>query len=388
LWFANDSVVQMVDPARLAGNGVPPVVHLEAIVADRQRHPVRDKIRIPPLTRDLEIDYTALSFAAPQKVRFRYKLEGRDVDWQHPGARRQAFYTDLPPGGYTFRVIASNQDGEWNDQGATLAFTVAPAWYQTWTVRTLAVLSLIAAGWMLYRMRVRQIARAIANGFDERLAERTRIARELHDTLLQSVAGSKMIADDGLKHADDAARMRNALELVTVWLDQAVKEGRAALTALRGAGVSTGDLAEAFRRAVESEIKPASLALTVSVAGTPRAMHPLIRDEIYRIGYEAIHNACLHAKASHLEVELRYEQNLTLRIADNGIGMTPELVTNGRSGHYGLQGMNERAVRIGATLKLASREGAGTQLTLLVPGSVAFQKPPSPQTPLPDWRGA
>ena len=131
LWFANETVVQMIDPAHQAGNAIPPPVHIEQIVADRKRYPATPVVHLPPLTGDLQIDYVGLSFVAPQKVRFRYRLEGRDQAWQEPGTRRQAFYNDLRPGTYRFRVIASNNDGLWNEQGAALDIVIAPAWYQT-----------------------------------------------------------------------------------------------------------------------------------------------------------------------------------------------------------------------------------------------------------------
>jgi signal transduction histidine kinase/streptogramin lyase len=159
LWFANENVVQMIDPAHLDGNPIPPPVHLEQMIADGKSYALRDDLRLPALTRNLEIDYTALSFVAPQKVRFRYKLEGHDSEWQDPGTRRQAFYSDLRPGDYRFRVIASNNDGVWNEEGATLAFSVATAWYQTWWFRGVSLAALLALLWCIYRLRVRGIQR-------------------------------------------------------------------------------------------------------------------------------------------------------------------------------------------------------------------------------------
>jgi PAS domain S-box-containing protein len=157
LWFANQNVVQMIDPDHLDRNPILPPVHIEEIIADHKPLSPRDGLRLPPLTRDLEIAYTALSFVAPQKVRFRYKLEGHDSEWQDPGTRRQAFYSDLPPANYRFRVIASNNDGVWNEEGATLAFSVAPAWFQTWWFRAGSLAALLALLWCIYRLRVRSI---------------------------------------------------------------------------------------------------------------------------------------------------------------------------------------------------------------------------------------
>jgi PAS domain S-box-containing protein len=157
LWFANENVVQMIDPDHLDRNPILPPVHVEEIIADHNRYAPRDALRLPALTRDLEIDYTALSFVTPQKVRFRYKLEGHDSEWQDPGTRRQAFYSSLPPANYRFRVIASNNDGVWNEEGATLAFSVRAAWFQTWWFRAGALAALLALLWCIYRLRVRNI---------------------------------------------------------------------------------------------------------------------------------------------------------------------------------------------------------------------------------------
>jgi signal transduction histidine kinase len=373
LWFANGSVLQMIYPAHLAGNAAPPPVHVEEITADRKSYSPQAGLRIPPLPRDLEIDYTALSFAVPQKVRFRYKLEGHDATWQEPGTRRQAFYNDLRPGRYRFRVIACNNDGVWNEEGATLDFSVAPAWYQTNWFRILCVVSGVFIVWVIYRLRVLQIARAISARFDERLAERTRMARDLHDTFLQTIQGSKLVADDALDASTDPIRMRRAMEQLSVWLGRATQEGRAALNSLRTA-TQTNDLAEALRRVTEGGLIPSSVAVTFSVIGDAREMHPIVRDEVYRIGYEAIRNACTHSGASRLEVELRYADDLALRVSDNGTGIDPVIADRGKDGHFGLQGMRERAARIGGKLTLGSSSNSGTEIKLIVPGGIIFRK--------------
>jgi len=374
LWFANETVVQMIDPARLDGNALPPPVHVEKVVADRESYEPRQDLRIPPKPHNLVIDYTALSFVAPPKMRFRYRLENHDADWQEAGTRRQAFYSDLPPGNYRFRVIACNNDGVWNEAGATLIFSIAPAWYQTGWFRLLCVVGALFIIWTLYRLRLRQVARAIGARFDERLAERTRIARELHDTLLQTVQGSKFVADDALEKADDSANMRRSMEKLAGWLGQATQEGRAALNSLRTSTTETNDLAAGLRRATEECLLDKSMAVKFSVAGGSRDMHPIARDEIYRIGYEAIRNACEHASASELTVSLNYAQDLTLRVNDDGVGIEPAVVAGGKDGHFGLRGMRERAERIGSKLTLNSSPRSGTEMRLVVPGNVIFRK--------------
>jgi signal transduction histidine kinase/ligand-binding sensor domain-containing protein len=370
LWFTNDIVVQSIDPEHPVRNEVVPPVTVEGVIADRKLLPMEQGVVAPPRTRDLQIDYTALSFTVPQKVRFRYKLEGHDADWQDPMSRRQAFYTDLPPGKYRFLVQASNNDGVWNEQGASLDFSVAPAWYQTAWFRILFIATVFLVLWRLYRLHVRQVTRSLALRFDERLAERTRIARDLHDTFLQTIQGSKMVADDALEAGPDAPRMRRALEQLSAWLEQAIDEGRAALNSLRIASTATNDLADGLRRATEQHVD-SSMSVSMSVLGDSREMHPIVRDEIYRVGYEAIRNAQIHSKATSLQVELRYDRDLVLHVRDNGIGIDPSVAHHGKDGHFGLQGMRERAARIGAKLTILS-SASGTDIALAVPGESVF----------------
>jgi ligand-binding sensor domain-containing protein/signal transduction histidine kinase len=372
LWFANGSVLQMIDPADLDENPIPPPVHVETVVADRKVYSAGNDLRLPPITRDLEIDYTALSFMEPQKVRFRYKLEGHDVNWQDPGTRRQAFYSDLAPRKYRFDVIACNNDGVWNEVGATLDFRVMPAWYQTILFRVVCIVVVLFIVWAVHFFRVRQIARVIGTRFDERLAERTQIARDLHDTLLQTIQGSKMVANDALNKRSDEAKMRYALEQLSVWLEQATQEGRTALNSLRSSIELRNDLVEAFQRAADTGPAPGLLAVTISVVGNSREMHPIVRDEIYRIGFEAIRNAQTHSGGSRLEVELRYDLDLVLRIRDNGRGIDLGISKHGRDGHFGLQGMRERSVRIGGKLAIIGSSKYGTEVSLAVPGGIAF----------------
>jgi signal transduction histidine kinase len=352
---------------------IPPPVRIEKLVADRDSYDTSTQLSLPPLRRELEINYTALSFKVPRKVYFRYKLEGHDKDWQEAGSRRQAFYSDLRPGRYRFRVIACNNDGVWNEAGDTLDFLVTPDWFQTSWFRILCILSGVFIVWVIYRLRVLQISRAISARFDERLAERTRMARDLHDTFLQTVQGSKLVADRALKPSTDVRRMRQAMEQLSVWLGQATEEGRAALNSLRTTTTQTNDLAEALRRVTENGLIPSSM-VTFSVVGDAREMHPIVRDEIYRIGYEAIRNAFAHSSASRMEVELRYADDLVLRVSDSGTGIDPDIAETGKDGHFGLQGMRERAARIGGKLTIVSSTNLGTEIRLIVPGSIIFRK--------------
>jgi signal transduction histidine kinase/ligand-binding sensor domain-containing protein len=373
LWFVGMSSLQMIDPGRSYKNPTPPPVHVEGLVADGKSYSPASPITLAPLTRDVRIDYTALSFVMPQRIGFRYILEGRDGDWQDPGLRRQAFYSDLRPGSYRFRVIASNNDGLWNETGATLDFKVAAAWYQTVWFRSLCSFVGVLLLWAIYRLRVRRIAASMKARFNERLAERTRIARDLHDTFLQTIQGSKLVADDALSGNNDLPHMRQAMEKLSAWLGRATEEGRAALNSLRTSATEANDLADALRRALEECRIYSSMEVSLQVAGQTREMHPIVRDEVYRIGYEAIRNASVHSHATQLRVELSYAQDLSLRICDNGTGIDPDILHRGKRGHFGLQNMRERAARIMGKFSVESSGGSGTVITLTVPGGIIYR---------------
>jgi signal transduction histidine kinase/ligand-binding sensor domain-containing protein len=379
LWFASTSFVQMIDPRRTYVNTVPPPVRIEAIVADGQNYAADRPVRLPPFTRRVEIDYTALSFKFPRKVQFRYKLEGLDADWQDAGVRRQALYAALRPGNYRFRVFASNDAGVWNEAGAALDFSIVPAWFQTRWFSLAMGIGILLAATALYRMRVRQIARTMKARFDERLAERTRVARDIHDTLLQTVQGSKLVADHALKNASDHGQLVRAVEQLAEWLAQANEEGRAALNSLRTWTSEPNDLADAFRRALDECRAHPNMDVSLSVVGDGRDLHPVVRDEIYRIGYEAIRNACRHSMGGTVDVMLEYTRDLTLRIRDDGVGIDPAVLEKGKEGHFGLPGMRERAARIGGRFAIETAPRSGTAVTLIVPGRVAFTTASRPQ---------
>ncbi len=227
---------------------------------------------------------------------------------------------------------------------------------------------LVAAffGWFLAR-------RIIELRLDERVTERMRIAGELHDTLLQTIQASQLLAGAALEKSGDPMQQRRALETLSTWLRQAVQEAREALNSLRASTTETNDLAEAFQRAIEGCRRQAATEVSLSVVGDARDMHPVVRDEIYRIGYEAIRNACAHARASHVNVELRYAQDVALCVRDNGVGIDQAVIGRGRQGHFGLQGMRERAARIGGKLTLVSSAASGTEIKLVVPGEIVLR---------------
>ena len=379
LWFHGIDGVNVVDPRHLPFNKLPPPVHVEQITADRKTYDTTSdsggQLRLPALSRDLEIDYTALSLVAPEKIRFRYKLEGYDRDWQEAGNRRQAFYTNLPPRNYRFRVIACNNSGVWNEAGTFVDFTIAPAYYQTIWFRALLVLTVLLVLFALYRLRVRQVAQQVRAGMEGRLDERERIARDLHDTLLQSVQGLILKVHAAAKQITVDVAARNALEKTLDHADQVLAEGRAHVRNLRVTAVSLDDLPAAFKCVAEETPQGSKTIFKTLVQGSTRDLHPLVREETYCIGREAIVNALNHSGGHQIEVEIIYEpRQFRLRVRDNGHGIDQEIFEQGgRPDHWGMQGMRERASKIGAELKLWSGHETGTEVELTVPGATAYQ---------------
>jgi len=374
IWFVNGSDVQMLDPAQLHLNTFPPPVHIERLSADHKDVPITLDTRLPPLTRNIEIDYTALSFVMPQRVRFRYKLEGHDNEWQDGGTRRSAFYMNLRPGTYKFLVTASNNSGVWNEEGASLFFTIAPAWYQTAAFRISCLLAGLLLLWLIYYLRMEQASRSLRARFDERVAERTRLARDLHDTLLQTLQGSKLVADDALENRSDSEHTRRSLEKLSQWIERAMREGRAALNALHSTTLDNRELSQRLQSALDQrELNGASDRL-LTVSGAPVEMDPPITDEICRVGYEAIRNAFMHSHATRIEVLLAYSEDFTLIIRDNGRGMDSTMASRGRTGHYGLQNMRERAAHIRGKFQLITAPNLGTTIELKIAGKTAFRQ--------------
>lgn len=373
LWFANDSVAQMVDPDHLDLNPIPPPVHIEEVLAHGQSYSALNLLDLPPHTRDIQIDYTALSFVSPQRVLFRVMLDGHDSQWSDVGARRSAFYTNLSPGTYRFLVTACNNSGVWNSQADAFSFVILPAWYQTIWFRLFALLALALLCYALYRQRVRQYVAAMRARFNERLDERTQIARDLHDTLLQTIQGSKMVADQARSDLSDPGKMENYLNRLSEWLDRASLEGRAALESLRVANSGNVDLAESIQRGIEELQTKCEIAISFSVKGVPRKIHPVIRQEIFMIAYEAIGNACRHSGGQIVTVQLSYEGGVGLSVSDDGHGIDEQTLKSGKAGRFGLTGMRERAQRIHATLNILSSLGKGTKVALIVPGKMIFE---------------
>jgi signal transduction histidine kinase/ligand-binding sensor domain-containing protein len=384
IWFLSRDGVGVIDPRHLPYNKVPPPVYIEQITADRKAYDPTSygngRVPLPALIRDLEIDYTALSLVAPEKVHFRYKLEGRDSDWQDAGTRRQAFYTNLPPRNYRFRIKACNNSGVWNEAGTSLDFSVAPAYYQTMWFRSSCVIAFLALLAALYQLRLRQVARQFNMTLEARVSERTRIARELHDTLLQSFQGTLLKFHALTYMLLDRPEVQKRLETAIEQARQAVTEGRDAVQSMRSTTLVGNDLARTLVMLGEGLAAEhgngRAPEFCVQVQGTTRELAPLVRDDAYRIASEALRNAFLHAHAARIEVEIRYDpRQLRLRVRDNGKGIDPKVLEAGaRAGHYGLPGMRERAKLVGGKLAVWSELDSGTEAELTIPASIAYAK--------------
>jgi signal transduction histidine kinase/ligand-binding sensor domain-containing protein len=384
LWYVTGDGVQVVDPRHVVINTVPPPVHIEQIIADHKTYwqnlpgAAVANVRLPPRTRDLQIGYTALSLVAPEKVHFKYKLQGQDSGWREVVNDRQVQYSNLPPGHYRFRVKASNNSGVWNEEDTVLDFSVAPAYWQTNWFRALCATFVLALLWAAYQWRLRQVHHQFEMTLDARVDERTRIARELHDTLLQSFHGVLL----RLQTVSQLMRERpmEAQEKLEGTIDEvadAITEGRDAVQGLRDSTVQSNDLALAISTLGEELATDSTNqrpGFRIAVEGEARDLHPILRDEIYRIAAESLRNAFQHAQARKIEVEIRYDnEQFRLRVRDDGKGIDPAVLSRQHGdGHYGLPGMRERATLIGGKLTVWSEVDAGTELELWVPASAAY----------------
>ncbi len=375
LWIATETGTLWMDPARIVRNVLAPGVAVRSLTADGHAHLDPSTLELAAGTANIEIDFAVLSLADPHRVRARYMLEGFDRDWVDAGARRQAFYTNLPPGTYRFRVIGANNDGVWNHAGATLDFTIPPTFVQSrWFVLLCATLVLVAFG-AIYRWRVAQIARRIHARLDERAGERERIARELHDTLLQGIQGLMLrfqAVADRMTHDD---KSHGQLEAALAAADEVVVDARNRVRGLRGVE-GTSDLCLIVEHLVAEAPFDPPIPVRIVVEGKPRLLHPFVAEEIRRIVREALFNVALHAQASSAEVAIGFEpRHLAIRMRDDGVGIPGDVVAHGhKDGHFGMIGMRERTERIGGKLFVSSRPGAGSEITITLPAKLAFAK--------------
>jgi signal transduction histidine kinase/ligand-binding sensor domain-containing protein len=373
LWFSGTLGLGWLDPQRIRRNPNPPPVHIRSVISDGTAYSNAAEVRVPQGTQSLQVSYTAPSLSRPERVRFRYRLDGYDREWIDAGTRRTAFYTNLPPGDYHFRVIAANDSGVWNDAGASVNITLPPTFVQTKLFLALCVLAGLAVMWFAYMLRIRRVTARERGRLEERLGERERIARELHDTLLQGVQGLflQLQAEVNRPAMPDEARrrMNDALDHA----DDMLRQGRDRVKDLRSATPAPKGLRQDLLTAAEPMSGEHRAQLRVIESGTPRELHPIVREEAVRIAIEATINAFRHAEARAIEVEVSYEpRQLRIHVRDDGRGMEESVVRAGRAGHFGLMGMQERTKRIRGEIRIWSRPGLGTEVNLTVPASMAY----------------
>jgi signal transduction histidine kinase/ligand-binding sensor domain-containing protein len=365
LWFARGGALTTVTPARLAApiRPIPNFVRIESVVTDDGVQDL-DRHALAPRTRRIEINYTALALTAPNKIRFRYRLDGFDADWIDAGTRRQAFYTNLAPGAYVFRVEAGANGGHWSDSSAAWEFRREPAFFQTrgFYLGSVLLLGLLAAG--VWKFRVNMMHREFAAV----LAERMRLSRELHDTLLQHLVGLALQLDslaDSL--GAQAIEGRQRLVRIRKQVEGYVREARQSVYELRGSSPPSPDLAASL---TEFGAKRADGMITFEshVEGQPSDYSARLRRAVIRIGQEAITNAVRHADATTLRLDLRFETGaIALRVVDDGCGFDVDRIDSGTHDHYGLISMRERAEDVGAQLEISSERGRGTVVQLVAP---------------------
>jgi signal transduction histidine kinase/ligand-binding sensor domain-containing protein len=373
LWFANAQGIAWLDPSKLSFNPLTPSLVVRSITVGDQTYAADFLRELPAGTQNIQIDYTAIGLGNPSRARFRYQLIGIDKDWQDVGSRRQAFYSNLGPGTYYFRLSAATEDGAWHNAPSDLMIAISPYFYQTQWFLLLCMGIALFFCWLAYRYRILQITQRLRQRLEERHAERERIARELHDTYLQTVHSLVLkVHAASLTMPDDTSRrsIAGALQLA----DRALAEGRDRVQALRTSVRSETSLNRAFERIAGEYEAQGSPSLRVTLKGAARSLDPLIVDELYASGREAIVNAFKHSAAQTIDVLVSYDDSgAMVVVSDDGRGIDPKVMSaGGVAGHWGLRGMRERMDRIGGSCRITSDREGGTCITLFVGASSAY----------------
>lgn len=367
VYYATNSQVGWIDPASIPRNTLPPPVFVRGLRTAAGELPVVPGMTLAAGTTGIDIRFAATALSMPERVRFRYRLSGVDGDWQEAGQERAARYTNLGPGRYRFQVIAANEDGVWNEQGAELAFAIAPTIWQTHWFRAGALLLAGLALLALYRWRMAAVARRAAERAAARLEERERIARNLHDNLLQGVQGFILRCHAVLMRLPRGTPEQRALGDALARADQLVAETRDEVMNLRGA-VALPRLTGGLREAVEAIDPSLRERLTMTFTGCIGELDDDVASEIHYVLREAIANSARHSGATRIDVALHATLDAVQgSVTDNGIGIPADVAASGRAGHWGLVGMRERIARIGGTLTVRGEEGGGTVVAFTVP---------------------
>jgi signal transduction histidine kinase len=377
MWFATTRGIAWLDQAALSRlhNQVPPPVFVTSILADGKAYLGLFNLKLPKLTQNLAITYTALSLAVPERVRFRYKLQDVDKDWQEAGSRREAFYTKLSPGHYTFSVVACNDTGVWNLSGASVEFTILPAFYQTIWLKSAAGAGCACLLWLLINLRMRFLSARIRERWVARASERERIARELHVTFLQGIQGLLLRFNTAARSIPSDTQARKAMDNALAQSEEIMLTGRRLVQGLRNTAraATLSDELEAIGREFQGLY---AADFSVSTQGKELPLDPVVADELFKVGREAISNAFRHAQAKTVRVELEYRnRDVKLLIRDNGLGIDGRLLIEGKkAGHWGLPGMRERVAQLNGNIRFESVQGMGTTVEIKIPAHRAYQR--------------
>jgi signal transduction histidine kinase len=371
LWIATNVAVYYLDPQHLIRNPVPPPVVITSLKVGDKSYSPTDGLVLPERSTALRIGYAGLSLMMPEKVRYRYKLDGVDRDWQDAQGSQEAYYINVSPGAYRFHVIASNNDRVWNNAGATLEFVIPRAFTQTSWFIALFIIATAALVAFVFRLRVHQITAKMRLRLSERLRERERIARELHDTLLQSTQGLMLRVQAARNRILLGDPARELLDSALKRADEVLAEARDRVQDLRIPQEARSDLAISLEDVGKELALGRAVKFQVTVEGASRKLRAKIVDETYSIGREALVNAFHHAQATEIELLIVYgTRDLRVTVRDDGCGIDADTLDQGsRAGHWGLKGMRERAHEIGAHLDIRGRPGAGTEVDVLVPSA-------------------
>jgi signal transduction histidine kinase/ligand-binding sensor domain-containing protein len=373
LWVSMSEGISMIDPTQPARDSSPPPVHILGFYADGHDLGPSNGLRIPANTRTLQITYTGISLTEPRKVRFRYRLDGFDRGWQDVGRSRQAVYTNLPPGHYVFQVLAASGGETWNDAGDAVTFELLPAFYQTLWFVALCGLVVLTLCVLVYRLRIRLAARELSARYEERIAERTRLAQDLHDSLVQEILGISLQLEIAEEVTPPGSRAREPLGRALDLSRTALANGRSALHVLRRRPFRRIDIENTLSDTAQSMTGSAEVVQFDS-SGTERLIRAAAAEELVQIVREALRNAIRHAGQKKVSVCSDYgDQHLAFVVRDSGPGISDDFLHNGKPGHFGIRGMRERATHIGASLTVNTSPGAGTEWTLRVPGAVAYE---------------
>jgi len=375
LWVATAHGLAMLDLANLHRSTSKSQVYVDEVTVGRYTEPASREIILPPGTHHVAIHFDTVELASPEKIRYQYRLDGVDAVWLDADATQLAVYTSIPIGIHNLHMRASNASGIWDRAGATYPINQKPYYYETLWFRGFSLASGLALLSGAYLFRLGQVRRQMRILLEERLDERERIARELHDTLLQSVQGLILRFHAITERLPATEPSRGSMEHTLDRANQVLAEGRDRVGSLRVLADTGGNLAQLFTTAAREIIHNGQMEFDVVIAGNPRQLNAVAREEAYWIGREALMNAVRHSKGKRVEIELIYsDKTLQLRIRDDGHGIDESSLSAVPKKSWGLVGMRERARKIRSQLEILSRVGAGTEIELVVPAAVAYRR--------------